>query len=63
MKAIKGLVKITLGVILLPVVVVYQICLIIIQLFVAGLLYIAMRRTAKKWGVDNFNFKINWIKK
>ena len=65
MKAIKFLGKVIIAVIGLPFVAVYQICLNIIQLITAVLLYVVLRlkakRMAKEMGADTFNssFKIN----
>jgi hypothetical protein len=69
MKALKFVGKVIIAAIGLPFVVVYQICLIIIQYIAAVLIYIIMRnkvkRVAAAMGADTFtsNMKINWFKK
>lgn len=68
MKALKFVGKVIIAAIGLPFVVVYQICLNIIQLITAGLLYIVLRlkakRMAKEMGADTFtsNMKIRFKK-
>lgn len=69
MKALKFVGKVIIAAIGLPFVVVYQICLIIIQYIAAVLIYLIMRnkvkRVAAAMGADTFtsNMKINWFKK
>ena len=69
MKAIKFLGKVIIAAIGLPFVVVYQICLNIIQLITSLLLYGVLRlrakHMAKEMGADTFtsSLKINWFKK
>ena len=64
MKAIKFVGKVIIAAIGLPFVVVYQICLNIIQLITA-LLRLKAKRMAKEMGADTFtsSLKINWFKK
>jgi len=63
MKALKFVGKVIIAAIGLPFVVVYQICLNIIQLITAGLLYIVLRlkakRMAKEMGADTFTSNMN----
>lgn len=69
MKALKFVGKVIIAAIGLPFVVVYQICLIIVQYIAAVLIYLIMRnkvkRVAAAMGADTFtsNMKINWFKK